>query len=193
MFTPLPSFGDVFELRVCLRHIEPVVWRSLRVPATLPLNYLHDALQLAFGWKDCHLHDFRVGDISFGLPSLDDGMLSVHESAAPVGAVARAGSTFLYTYDFGDDWEHDITVERMERQPGAGIVCTGGARACPPEDCGGPLGYQLMLEALADPRSERHAEMKAWVPRAFNAEKFDLAAVNKKLTTLSKRIARLMK
>ena len=69
---PPPAFGDVFELRVTLRHVEPAVWRSLRVPADLPLSVVHEVLQAAFGWKNCHLHDFRMGDIRFGMADTDD-------------------------------------------------------------------------------------------------------------------------
>ena len=190
MRAPPPAFGDVFELRVTLRHVEPAVWRSLRVPADVPLSVVHEVLQAAFGWKNCHLHDFRVGDIRFGMVDTDDEMFSVDERAAPLGAVARAGSKLVYLYDFGDDWEHDIVVERVDHRGDEAIRCTGGARACPPEDCGGPPGYAHMLEVLANPKDEEHEEVKQWLPRAFDPAKFDLSAVNKKLATLSKRVAR---
>jgi hypothetical protein len=180
----------VFELRVTLRHIEAPVWRAVRVPADVPLVVLHEVLQTAFGWKNCHLHEFRVGDIRFGMIDADDERLSVDERAAPIGAVAHAGSTFVYHYDFGDDWEHEVVVERVDPRGEDTIRCTGGARACPPEDCGGPHGYAHMLEVLANPRDEEHADMKLWAPRGFDAEKFDAAAVNKKLATLSKRVGR---
>ena len=189
----LPSFGDVFDLRVSLRHVEPSVWRALRVPADIPLAVLHEALQVAFGWQNSHLHDFHVGDIRFGMADVEDEMFVVDEHAAPLGAVARAGSKFVYRYDFGDDWEHDIVVERVIQDRDETIRCTGGARSCPPEDCGGPPGYARMLEVLANPEDEEHGEMKRWAPRGFNAEKFDAAAVKKKLATLSKRVGRRQK
>ena len=137
-----PELGDVFELRVSLRHIRPEVWRSLRVPADVPLGVLHEILQISFGWHNSHLHDFHVGDIRFGMAGIEDEMFSVEEHAAPLGAVARAGSKLLYRYDFGDDWEHDIVVESVESNGDETVRCTGGARACPPDDCGGPPGYE---------------------------------------------------
>lgn len=189
-----PAFGDVFELRVTLSHIEPPIWRSLRVPADVSLSVLHDVLQSAFGWKNSHLHDFHVGDIRFGMADVEDEMFAVDERAAPLGAVARAGSHFMYLYDFGDDWEHEIVVERVDsRGEEPNVCCTGGERACPPEDCGGPHGYAHMLEVLANPEDEEHEDMKGWAPRGFDPEKFDLTAVNKKLATLSKRIGRRRK
>jgi hypothetical protein len=188
-----PVFGDVFELRATLRHIEPPIWRSLRVPADVPLSVLHDVLQSAFGWKNSHLHDFRVGDIRFGMADVEDEMFAVDERAAPLGAVARVGSHVVYLYDFGDDWEHEIVVEHVDSRGEPTLRCTGGERACPPEDCGGPPGYAHMLEVLANPEDEEHEDMKRWAPRGFDPERFDLTAVNKKLATLSKRVIRSRK
>jgi pRiA4b ORF-3-like protein len=117
-------------------------------------------------------------------------MFCIDERAAPLGAVAHEGSVFEYQYDFGDDWYHDVLVERVSDQGDETIRCTGGGCACPPEDCGGPPGYERMLAALADPDHEEHAEMKEWAPRGFNAAKFDPATVNKRLVALSKRLAK---
>ncbi len=188
-YEPLPSFGDAFDLRVTLLHIEPVVWRRVRIPAHATLGDLHDGLQIAFGWKNCHLHDFQIADVRFAMSDVEDELFSVDERAAPLGAVTRAGKKFVYRYDYGDDWEHEVSVERMS-EGGDEVTCTDGARACPPEDCGGPPGYERLLEVLADPDDEEHADMKVWVGRKFDPEKFDASAVNKKLATLSKRLAR---
>lgn len=190
MFIPLPAFGDTFDLRVTLLHIEPAVWRAVRVPADVSLATVHDVLQAAFGWKNCHLHDFTVGDIRFAEANEDDEIFAVDEHAAPLGAVARAGSKFVYRYDYGDDWEHEVVVTKVEQDAERTIQCTGGARACPPEDCGGPPGYARMLAVLANPQDEEHADMKRWAPRGFDAAKFDDAATTKRLNALAKRILR---
>jgi hypothetical protein len=191
--SPPPSPGDLFDLRVSLRHIEPTIWRALSVPAAVPLAALHEILQVAFGWQNSHLHDFHVGDIRFGMADTEHELLSVDERAAPLGAIAHEGSTLVYQYDFGDSWEHDIKVERVHGNGEETIRCTAGARACPPEDCGGVPGYMHLLEVLANPKDDEHAEMKQWAPRSFNPEKFDVVAVNKKFATLSKRLARWRK
>lgn len=187
--SPPPVLGDALDLRVSLRGIEPSVWRTLRVPAGVSLAMLHDILQRVFGWTDSHLHDFRFGDIRFGMTGIEDEMFSVDERAAPLGAVARAGSKFVYYYDFGDSWEHDVVVERVISGEET-LRCTGGARACPPEDCGGVPGYEHLLQVLANPADEEYAEMKKWAPRGFDPEKFDVAAVNRKLAPLAKRLAK---
>jgi hypothetical protein len=184
------SPDDVFELRITLRYIEPAIWRRVRVPAGATLALLHEIIQIAFGWENCHLHEFEIGDTRFTPPDVRDQLRSADEHAAPLGAVVSVGSRFMYRYDFGDDWDHEIVVERKIAGGDKSIVCTGGARACPPEDCGGPGGYDRLLEVLADPKDEEHAEMKEWVGRGFDPEKFNLAAVNKLLVALSKRLGR---
>lgn len=184
-----PEPGDVLELRVSLRDIQPEIWRGLRVPAAATLAELHRALQIVFGWDDYHLHAFEAGGIRFAPAIEDDWMFSVDERAAPLGAVARVGSSLVYWYDFGDDWMHDILVEHIDHDPQAGVSCTGGARACPPEDCGGPFGYQHLLEALADPDHEDHEQMVEWIGPRFDPEKFDASPVNRKLG-VRKRAAR---
>lgn len=189
-----PAFwNEVFVLRVTLEDIEPRVWRTLRVPAAYPLASLHQVLQVAFGWTNSHLHDFEVGDVRFGMQDVDDELLFVDERWAPLGAVAAAGTVFNYRYDFGDGWEHEVFVENVE----AGgetwdltVSCLAGARACPPEDCGGASGFARTLEVLADPSHEEHREMRTWVGRKYDPESFDLAGVNRKLTVLGKRLER---
>ena len=86
----LPEFGDVFELRVALRHLEPAIWRSVRVPADAPLGVLHDVLQVAFGWTDSHLHDFHVGDIRFGMANVEADEISASTSTPHLSAPSRA-------------------------------------------------------------------------------------------------------
>lgn len=193
MFTPPPSFRDAFQLRVELANIEPVIWRRIHVPAGVSLAALHDVLQIAFVWTNSHLHDFEVGEIRFGMANGEDEIFLVDERAAPLGAVARVGETFLYRYDFGDDWEHVIAVERLLEGGADSIQCTDGERACPPEDCGGPPGYESLLEALGDPKHEQHDDMRRWIGRRFDPEKFDRATTNKKLATMSKRVNRTWK
>jgi hypothetical protein len=187
------SFGDVFEMRITLLDIEPAIWRRVRVPASASLAALHEVLQIAFGWKNSHLHDFLINDIRFSMADVEDELFSVDERAAPLGAVARAGGRLIYLYDFGDDWEHEVTVERVMAEGDESFVCVDGARACPPEDCGGASGYARLLEVLANPNDEEHAEMRKWVGRGFDPEKFDVTAVNKKLASLSKRLGQRRK
>jgi hypothetical protein len=181
----------VYQLKVTLRHVRPPVWRRLRVPGAVALGKLHDALQIALGWTDSHLHQFRVGDACYGIldPHEDFGTDTIDERKVRLEQVAKVRAKLVYEYDFGDGWEHDILVEAVEPATDRDVlpVCLDGRRACPPEDCGGPHGYANLLESLADPRHPDHDEMKGWIGPDFAAEHFDLDHVNKELRTLAAR------
>jgi hypothetical protein len=140
--------------------------------------------------QNCHLHDFYAGGIRFGVCVDEEPELIVDERGARLGAVVKVGGELVYHYDFGDDWEHRIVVESAIANGSDVIICADGARACPPEDCGGPPGYKNLLRVLADPNDEEHASMKQWVGRRFESERFEPAALNKRLATLSRRLAR---
>jgi hypothetical protein len=183
-------WNDAFVIRVTLRQIEPAIWRRIRIPAIYPLDLVHDALQIALGWTNSHLHDFSVGDVRFGIAEVEEELLVADERFAPLGAVARAGVAFRYRYDFGDDWNHEAFVEELIDDGGQTLICLGGERACPPEDCGGPPGYAHLVDVLADPKASEHREMRRWVGKKYDPEAFDLAAVNKKLAALGRRAER---
>jgi hypothetical protein len=93
------------------------------------------------------------------------------------------GTEFRYTYDFGDDWRHDLTVEGVVPLPQDVLlpVCLGGARACPPEDCGGVGGYEELIAALGRPQSGAAREYREWLGRVYDPEELDLAAINVRL------------
>ena len=175
----------ILTLKVALRGVKPPVWRRLRVPGRMTLRGLHDAIQIAMGWDDCHLHTFSIGGEQFGdRRSVDD---VADESRPTLVGLLRSGVTrFSYTYDFGDDWEHLITFEKGA-PAGAGEVhpaCLAGKRRCPPEDCGGIWGYERLLATRADPT---HPERDEWIDADFDPERFDLDAVN---TALAARFGR---
>ena len=179
----IPFGPTVHVLRVSLRDAEPEVWRRLVVRSETPLPKLNHALERAMGWEGYHLHMFDVGGILFGEPD-EDADYVINERAATVKHVLpRVGASLRWDYDFGDGWEHDVVVEAIEspvegkRYP----VCLDGARACPPEDCGGIPGYARLLAALADPKDPEHDELVEWAPDGFDPEGFDLVAANRGL------------
>ena len=139
--------SKIYELYVELEGIEPLIWRRLLVPATITLPKLHDLLQLAMSWTNSHLHSFTIENRTFGMADVDNfeelDMLDErrHTIAAVLGASTRE---FLYLYDFGDSWHHRITVKTLAHpNPDWHYpLCTGGARAAPPDDVGGPPGYE---------------------------------------------------
>lgn len=179
---------EALEIRVQLQYIEPPIWRRLRIRSSATLADLHDAIQAAMGWGDSHLHEFFIGGRRYGPLYEDAPEELIDETTITLQALKLAkGTRFLYSYDFGDNWEHDIRVEKAEAVSAELLhpLCLDGARACPPEDCGGPPGYQELRAALADPRHPRHRELRRWVGKDWDAERFDLDAVNPALHSRS--------
>lgn len=176
----------IYELYVELEDIEPLIWRRLLVPATLTLPQLHELLQLAMGWTNSHLHSFTFGKKTFGMAAVDDfeelNMLDERRETLEA-ALGEGLREFLYEYDFGDSWRHRIAVKSLARPnpEWSYPLCTGGARAAPPDDVGGPPGYEEFLAAIKDPKHEEHESMLTWIGGAFDPEGFDLNAINRTL------------
>lgn len=173
----------IYQIKVTLVDIEPPIWRRIEVPGDIRLGKLHRVLQIAMGWTDSHLHAYRIGGVAYGTP--DPGFLDdiQNERNVRLDKVVAAGDTFVYEYDFGDSWEHELKIENVV--PADPTVhyprCIAGGRACPPEDCGGSPGYAFLLEALRDPKHEDHEEWRVWVGDDFEPEGFDLGGVNQDL------------
>lgn len=163
-----------YRLKVTLRDVKPPVWRRLIVPAGISLSSLHEVLQAAMGWHGGHLHLFRVGNHEYAPPGDWEPVGEDSTGVALCDLAPRKGSRLIYEYDFGDGWRHDIHIEDVFDQKCTEVRCLTGRRSCPPEDCGGPWGYQELRAALADPEHERHAELREWMPVGFDAEEFDV-------------------
>lgn len=178
MPTPMrlsPS-GSVFQLKITLLGTAPSIWRRVLVDGSSTLDHVHEVIQAAFGWCNYHLHQFEVGEARYGVPDPDDDWDPPRdERRTRLDAVADEGSSFRYVYDFGDDWRHQIVVEKILPASTDTSVpaCVDGRRACPPEDCGGTGGYRDLLAILADPTHPEHDEQIEWVGRPFDPELFD--------------------
>jgi hypothetical protein len=172
-----PIAGKAFQVKVTLLDIEPPIWRRVIVDGRRTLDHLHDVIQCAFGWSDHHLHEFEIGSTRYALPDPDDDWDEPpqDERRTRLDAVAGEGSSFRYTYDFGDGWDHEITVEGLLAADTTPALpsCIDGGRACPPEDCGGTWGYRELLEILAHPAHPEHDERREWIGRPFDPEAFD--------------------
>jgi hypothetical protein len=173
----------IYELHIELEDIAPRIWRRLLVPAKITLPKLHDLLQLAMGWTNSHLHSFQIGENAYSMADADlDELEMLDEKKVTLeGALGDSVREFVYEYDFGDSWRHRIKVRAVEK-PNAEWsypLCVAGARAAPPDDVGGPLGYEEFLRAIKDPKHEEHASMLVWVGGAFDPEGFDLNAINR--------------
>ena len=168
---------NVYQLKATIMETKPPVWRRILVPEDITLFRLHDVLQAAFGWWDCHLHEFEIGGSRYGSDDGEGWDPPEDERRARLRNLVGDGSSFLYVYDFGDNWRHKVVVEKaFPSEKGARYpACTGGRRACPPEDCGGPWGYLAFLEAIKDPAHEEHESMLEWVGGQFDPAAFDPA------------------
>jgi Plasmid pRiA4b ORF-3-like protein len=175
---------EVISLKVTLRGIRPPIWRRLEVPSRISLGILHDAIQAAMGWGDHHLYAFDVAGRSYGDPARVDDVKD--DMRLTVTGVLKSGvRRFTYTYDFGDDWEHEVAIEGKRaavdgrRYP----ACVAGKRNCPPEDCGGVWGYQNLLAALADPSRSQVDGWSEWMERGFDPEEFSVDVVDTRIGT----------
>jgi hypothetical protein len=173
--------GLIYQFRVTLMDIEPAIWRRIQVPDCTLVEF-HQHIQAAFGWWDYHLHQFKIDGAWYSVPAPDGddfGFEFEDETDVLLSQMlpkSAERTRWLYEYDFGDGWQHDVLVEGFpSRDPKTKYpLCLEGARACPPEDCGGPGGYADYLAAIADPKHEQHEEMLDWRgpfdPEAFDAE-----------------------
>jgi hypothetical protein len=175
---------DVYQFKVALLEVAPPVWRTIQVPGTYSFWDLHVAIQDAMGWLDYHLHAFRVrlpgtdATLQIGIP--DEDAFEGDEPYLPGWEIpiarhfTRPGVAVRYEYDFGDGWEHEVTLEAVvPRQKGVRLPrCVAGERACPPEDCGGPPGYEHLIDVIGDPSHEEHESMLTWVGGRFDPERF---------------------
>lgn len=146
------------------------------------------------GWDDGHMHEFSVGQRRIGRPDPEDRLMGMssaeNERKVHLSSIlGRVGSKAIYTYDFGDSWEHSIVLEkRLAVDPGATYpVCIDGQLACPAEDCGGIPGYYDLVEALSDPNHQRHDEMLDWIGEDYDPQAFSVDQVNRRLTPFSRR------
>lgn len=177
--------GLAYTLRVVLRDAPYPVWRGVIVPSDITLARLHDILQAAMGWTDSHLHAFVIDGEKYGPKDpdgdLDSELALLDERRARLGRlVARVGQVFEYQYDFGDNWEHDVTLMAIvDRFPADDLPCVvAGEGACPPEDVGGTPGFEDFLEAMSSPAHEQHDDYVRWHGGVFDANAFSVDRVN---------------
>lgn len=174
----------LYLLRIALSDIEPEIWRRFVVPADIPLDRLHDVIQIVMGWEEYHMHQFTIADNNYlelpepGEEGLDEGLYCLGD------LVKQKGRTFTYMYDFGDSWQHEITLEDSNYKNEdlqLPVECVDGARACPPEDIGGIPGYENFCAALKGSKPEDNEECLEWCDVNYDTEDFDVAEVNYKL------------
>lgn len=190
-----------YQFKIQLRGItKPPVWRRILVPAQYTFYNLHCIIQEAFGWYNAHLYQFQEKPYNYGWmikekEDLGDDFLSAlafpedvqspHETNIGTFLKDRPVKKFVYIYDFGDDWVHDITIEAVTEETLLHPRCIAGKGACPPEDCGGIWGYEnLKMTLLEKPRSNEAKMYRDWLGlgrgEQFDPKAFDLDQVNKR-------------
>jgi len=176
------KFDKIYQFKITLRDSKPPIWRRIQVPDTYTFWDLHIAIQDVFGWSDYHLHEFEMihpsskRKVRIGFPDEDFGrdiLPNWKQKISDYFSMENKKSDYLY--DFGDSWEHEITLEKiLASEKGVNYPkCVKGKRAGPPEDCGGIWGYEEFLEAIKDPEHEQHNEMLEWIGGEFDSEYFD--------------------
>lgn len=186
---------NIARLRIDLDDMAPRVRREVEVPLDIRLSRLHLVIQAAMGWENYHLYSFSVGRHVMVFDKKPDWgpegetLLAGRTSLANLlGRVPAQRKSFRYTYDFGDNWDHTITL-LGERAPEPGAVyprILTAEGACPPEDCGGPPGYEHYVQAIADPAHPDHEEMVAWRGPGFDPAAVDLKAITARVTALAR-------
>ena len=178
------QFNQVYQFKITLEEIDPPIWRRIQVPETYSFWDLHVAIQDAMGWTDSHLHQFEMTnpktreEVDIGIPDEeweDEAVTLAGWDIKIADYFSQENSSAIYIYDFGDNWEHTIKLEKIlpQAEKTEYPICLEGERACPPEDCGGVWGYVDLLETISDPENEEYEETLEWLADDFDPEYFD--------------------
>lgn len=183
------NLRDLFQIKISLSDVDPPVWRRLLLSSSTDLAELHRIIQIAMGWSDSRLHQFTADHQQFGVPDTEFGNSINPERGKRIGSLLKHENQWMtYEYDFGDGWEHVVTLEKiLPYQPGdAGPSCIDGRGGSPPEDVGGAWGYREFLEAYRDNGHPDHQDKVEWIGQDFDPDHFDIADVNGKLKEMRK-------
>lgn len=177
------------RIKAVIAHVKPEVMRRIAVPLTIRLDRLHLTLQAAFGWTNSHLYAFHAGGMSWGEldPDFAEAMGDVRKTRLYDIVRDTGVKTIRYTYDFGDNWEHVVKLEkRVENTLREGLPFLLEAKGrCPPEDVGGPPGYEQFLAALGDANHPEHDAMRRWIGEDYDPNAIDLKTLEANVDALA--------
>ncbi len=183
-FLTLMVMTHIYQLKIELANSNPKIWRRIQVPADTAFSELHEIIQLSMGWEDSHLYEFSINKVRVYdfQDDFDDGTNLFERDSLDTlldELLTRVKTKFTYMYDFGDNWEHTILLEKILQEEGnAHPICMEGEGACPPEDCGGIWRYQDMLKIMADKSHPEYNDITEWIGEDWKPEHFDCDAAN---------------
>ena len=170
---------EVYAIKVTLLGTSPPVWRRILVPREITLRNLHRTLQTVIGWTNSHLHQFVFKRQKYSDPKFGLGAGIIDEKRTRLGdLVCTPRTRFLYEYDFGDGWQHELLLEEvLLGDESFHQICVAGKRSCPPEDCGGSEVFAELLTAIQDAKHPNHEEACEWLgdvdPESFSADEIN--------------------
>ncbi|MBW6462070.1 MAG: plasmid pRiA4b ORF-3 family protein [DPANN group archaeon] len=172
----------IFQLKIVLDGSKPKIWRRVLVEDTTTFDRMHNIIQKVMGWGNCHLHMFHVGVSEIGEPDPDYEGNIKDSKKIKLKDILILKQKFRYEYDFGDCWDHIITVEKILNKEDSKKypVCIAGEMACPPDDSGGIWGYEELLEIMKNKSHPEHEHTVEWMGEDFNPEEFDIDKVNRR-------------
>ena len=183
----------IARIKIELEHIAPLIWRRVDVSLTTNLRALHEIIQAVMPWENYHLYQFAVGERVYGEPDPEDavwGRKIYQAKGMRLGTLVERGvSELLYTYDFGDDWQHRVIVEEvLDAQPGTDYpTFIDGERTAPPEDVGGPPGFMDFVEAMAKPRHPQRKDLVRWYGGPFNPVDFGADRIAESIRSIAQK------
>ena len=169
-----------YQLKISLNNIKPPIWRRFLVQSDIKLPDLHKAIQTVMGWTNSHLHQFIIDGEFYSEPD-DEAFAEIidYRKIRLKKVLTEEKQKIKYEYDFGDGWEHTIVLEKILTDSALKYpLCVAGKRNRPPEDCGGPSGYEDLLKVISNPADEEYKEMIEWLGEGFDPERFDLEEIN---------------
>lgn len=185
----------VYQFKIQIKGIsKPPVWRKIAVPSDFTFLKFHQVIQVIFGWEDYHLFEFRdkeyQGKIRISVPIEDDFFDPDFFAEAQDSSKVKLSDIFtdkvrkfIYVYDFGDNWVHEITLESTADKKANKAICLSGKGACPPEDCGSIYGYEEIKDIFeTKPNSQEADEYRDWLGledgQIWDVAKFDIEEIN---------------
>lgn len=187
--------NDIIQFKITLKGTQPPIWRRVLVNRKTTFLEFHSIIQIAMGWENDHLFEFQIDNYRIGESdeefddfTFDDDELLDASTLTLDSKIAYVGEKFDYLYDFGDNWEHKIVVEKFlpVNNKFDYPICINGKLNCPPEDCGGVPGFYYLLDVIGNKQHPEHEEMLEWVGEDYDPEYFDKEKINKMLKEFKK-------